>query len=179
MQTDRTHHSSEGLFQGWLLSQWHGLTWNAHWTYKEENNNNNLQCSLGNANVLLCWQHCLLHLLQPRYLHLHFLARGAVPFPSMHPLALQKCQQWCSTPTEHSFLLNDTARNKISVQLKEVAASSMLPMPSSHSMEKPLHAPGQPRGPGCILLHTFIPTRTRIQGRAAPVQRPHTRFPVS
>lgn len=81
MQTDRTHHSSEGLFQGWLLSQWHGLTWNAQWTYKEENNNNNLQCSLGNANVLLCWQHCLLHLLQPHYLHLPFSCQRGSPIP--------------------------------------------------------------------------------------------------
>lgn len=81
----------------------------------------NLHCSLRNANMLLWWLHYLQHTLQLRYLHFHLLAKGPVPFLSdnWHPLAPEKCQQWCSGLTEQP-LLNDTARSKISIQQKRL-----------------------------------------------------------
>lgn len=103
----------------------HGLKYNIHWTYKKLQNKkqiSNLHCSLGNANMLLWWLRYLQHTLQLRYLPFHLLTKGPVPFLSnnWHPPAPEKCQQWCSGLTEQPFLLNDTARSRISIQQKQL-----------------------------------------------------------
>lgn len=147
-------------------------------TEPTKKNNNNLQYSLGNANTLLCWLRCLLHLLQPHYLYFHFLARGAVPFPlSSGPtetLAVMLHSYWALVPIkwpckEQKFNTAEGGGSKLHDPYALISQHGKAPkMPPATPEDQAVS----------FCTHSFQP-EPGSQGTAAPVQCSHTCSPAS